>query len=84
MANSSTETWNWSWDRCYARHFSTLAIARDQVNRRDNSTIIFTGANENLTQFVKVLLVKISEILDSSKFVRLFYRQSFALYGSYS
>ena len=54
---------------------------RDQVNPRDNSTINFTGMNKNLTQFIKVLLVKVSEILDSSKFVRLFHRQSFALYG---
>ena len=54
---------------------------RDQVNPHDNSTIIFTGANENLTQFAKVLLVKVSEILNLSKFVRLFHRQSFALYG---
>ena len=61
----------------YARHFSTPAIARDQVNRRDNSTITFTGANENLTQFIKV-----SEIFDFSKFVRLFHRQGFALYGA--
>ena len=50
---------------------------RDQVNRCNN----FTGKNENLTQFIKVLLVKVSEILDSSKFVRLFHCQSFALYG---
>ena len=59
-------------------------IAHDQVNRHDNSTIIFTGANENLTQFIKVLLVKVSKILDSSKFIRLFHCQSFALYGTYS
>ena len=56
--------------------------SRHQVNARDKSTTIFTRANENLTQFVKVLLVKVSEILDSSKFVKLFHRQSFALYGS--
>ena len=54
----------------------------NQVNRRYSSTVIFIGVNENLTQFVKVLLIKVSEILDSSKFVRLFHRQSFALYGS--
>ena len=54
----------------------------NQVNRHDNSTIIFTSTNENLTQFVTVLLVKVSEILDLSKFVRLFHRQSFALYGT--
>ena len=55
---------------------------QNQVNRHDNSTIIFTSTNENLTQLVKVLFVKVSEILDLSKFVRLFHRQSFALYGT--
>ena len=57
----------------------------DQVNRyqRDDSTIIyFTGTNENLTQFIKVLLVKLSDMLDLSIFVRLFHRQSFVQYGS--
>ena len=54
----------------------------DQVNPRDNSTIISTGANENLTQFVKVLLVKVSEILDSSKFITLFHHQIFVPYSS--
>ena len=50
----------------------------DQVNRCDSSTIIyFTGVNEYPTQFVKVLLVKLSEMLDSSIFVRLFHHQSF-------
>ena len=38
--------------------------------------------NENLTELVKVLFVKLSEILDLSSFVRLFHSQSFALYGS--
>ena len=47
-----------------------------------NPTIIyFTSASKNLTQFVKVLLVKLSEMLHSSNFVTLFHRQSFALYG---
>ena len=54
---------------------------------RDNSTIIFifSNMNENITQFVKVLLIKLSDMLDSSNFVRLFYHQSFVLYsiGSY-
>ena len=47
-----------------------------------NPTIIyFTTASKNLTQFVKVLLVKLSEMLHSSNFVRLFHRQRFSLYG---
>ena len=46
-----------------------------------NPTIFFTSANKNLTQFIKVLLVKLSDMLHSSNFVRLF-RQSFMLYGS--
>ena len=37
--------------------------------------------NENPTEFVKALLVKLSDMLDSSNFIRLFHRQSFALYG---
>ena len=50
-----------------------------------NSTIIyFTSASKNLTQFVKVLLVKLSELLHSSNFVGLFHRQSFALYGTFN
>ena len=48
-----------------------------------NPTIIyFTSASKNLTQFVKVLLVKLSEMLHSSNFIRLFQCQSFALYGT--
>ena len=48
-----------------------------------NSTIIyFYQREQNLTQFVKVLLVKLSEMLHSSNFVRLFHRKSFTLYGS--
>ena len=48
-----------------------------------NPTIIyFTSASKNLTQFVKVLLVKLAEMLHSSNFVRLFHRQSFVLYGT--
>ena len=44
--------------------------------------IYFTSTSKNLTQFVKVLLVKLSDMLHSSNFVRLFHRQSFALYGN--
>ena len=62
---------------------SPFLSPHDQVNQYDNSTIIFTGVNENLTQFVKVLLVKVSEILDLSKFVRLFHHQSFVLYSTF-
>ena len=36
---------------------------------------------EGYNQFVKVLLVKVSDMLNSSNFVRLFHHQSFALYG---
>ena len=44
-----------------------------------NSTIIyFYQREQNLTQFIKVLLVKLSDMLHSSNFVRLFHRQSFA------
>ena len=50
-----------------------------------NSTIIyFYQREQNLTQFVKVLLVKLSVMTHSSNFVRLFHRQSFTLYGSYN
>ena len=53
-----------------------------QVNGHDNSTIIyFYRRKENQTEFVKVLLVKLSELLDSSNFITLFHCQSFALYG---
>ena len=45
--------------------------------------IYFTSASKNLTQFVKVLIIKLSDMLYSSNFVRLFHRQSFTLYGSY-
>ena len=48
-----------------------------------NSTIIyFYQREQNLTQFVKVLLVKLSDMLHLSNFIRLFHRQSFALYGN--
>ena len=48
-----------------------------------NPTIIyFTSASKNVTQFVKVLLVKPSDMLHSSNFVRLFHRKSFTLYGN--
>ena len=40
--------------------------------------------NENTTEFVKVLLVKFSDMLDSSNFIRLFHCQSSALYGIYA
>ena len=51
----------------------------------DNSTIIFifSGTNKNITQFIKVLLVKLSDMLDLSNFVWLFHCQNFALYGNY-
>ena len=50
----------------------------------DNSTVIFifSNANKNVTQFIKVLLVKLSDMLDSSNFARLFHCQSFALYDN--
>ena len=35
-------------------------------------------------QFIKVLLIKLSDMLHSSNFVRLFHCQSFMLYGNYS
>ena len=55
---------------------------RDPVNQCNKSTKNnFTGVNKNLTQFIKVLLVKLSDKLDSSNFARLFHCQSFALYG---
>ena len=47
-----------------------------------NPNSLFTSANKNLTQFVKVLLVKLTDMLHSSNFVRLFHHQSFTLYGS--
>ena len=47
-----------------------------------NSTIIyFYQCEENVTQFVKVLIVKLSVMLHLSNFVRLFHHQSFTLYG---
>ena len=59
-----------------------LAISSTlEVNRLDNK--MFTSANENLTQFIKVLLIKFSDMLDSSNYVSLFHRQSFVLYGNY-
>ena len=36
---------------------------------------------EGYNKFVKVLCVKLSNMFDSSNFVRLFYHQSFVLYG---
>ena len=57
------------------------------LNPRDHVIVmqiifIFSGTNKNSTQFVKVLLVKHSNMLDSSSFVRLFHLQRFALYGT--
>ena len=47
-----------------------------------NSTIIyFYQREQNLTQFIKVLLVKLSDMLHLSNFVRLFHHQSFMLYS---
>ena len=47
-----------------------------------NSTIIyFYQREQSLTQFVRVLLIKLSDMLHLSNFVRLLHRQSFALYG---
>ena len=46
-----------------------------------NPTMIyFTSLSKNLTQFVKVLLIKFSDMLHSSNFIRFFHRQSFTLY----
>ena len=58
----------------FSSHFLTLMTTR-------NFTNLFYWHEQNLTQFVKVLLVKLSEMLDSSIFVKLFHRQSSALYG---
>ena len=51
-----------------------------------NSTLndLFYWRKQNLTQFIKILLVKLSEMLDLSSFLRLFHRQSFALYGTHT
>ena len=66
--NSSTEMWNFTSSQPLQAHC--------------NSTIIYYYQHEqNLAQFVEVLLVKLSDILHLSNFVRLFHRQSFALYG---
>ena len=47
---------------------------------RDNPTIILQ-CEQNLTEFINVLLIKLSDMLHSSKFVKLFHHQSFTLYG---
>ena len=48
-----------------------------------NSTIIYlTSTGKNLTQFIKVLLVKFSDMLHSSNFVKPFHRQSLTLYDT--
>ena len=39
-----------------------------------------SNSYEGYNQFIKVLLIKLSDMLDSSNFVRLFHCQSFALY----
>ena len=44
--------------------------------------IYFYQYEQNLTQFVKVLLIKLSDMLHSLNFLRLFHRQSFTLYGT--
>ena len=41
---------------------------------------LFYQREQNLTQFVIVLLVKLSDMLHSSNFVRLFHHQSFTVY----
>ena len=56
--------------------------SRQPSQAQCNSTIIyFYQREQNVTQFVKVLLVKLSDMLHTSNFVRLFHRQSFMLYG---
>ena len=42
---------------------------------------IFSLSYKGYNQFVKVLLVKLSDMLDLSNFVRLFHCQNFALYS---
>ena len=68
---------------CYCNYFIVdVKFTSSRPSRAHyNPTIYFTSASKNLTHFVKVLLVKLSEMLHSSNFVRLFHRQSFALYG---
>ena len=48
----------------------------------DSSKFSFPMLIEGYNQFIKVLLAKVSDMLDSSNVVRLFHRQSFMLYGS--
>ena len=51
----------------------------------DNPTIIyFYWHKQSLTQFVKGLLIKLSDMIHSSNLVRLFHHQSFTLYSTYS
>ena len=64
-ANSSTEIWN----------LQVVNLCKHIIIPQLFST------NKNLNQFVKVLLVKLSDMLHLSNFVRLFHRQSFTLYG---
>ena len=50
----------------------------------NNNNNNFYQREQNPTQFVEVLLVKLSDMLHSSNFVRPFHRQSFTLYTAYS
>ena len=70
-----------TWKPCTAVVTESEYISQP-LRPRDNSAIIHFYLNENQTQFVKVLLVKLSDMLNLSNFVRLFHRQSFALYGN--
>ena len=65
---ASAEIWN-------------LQVLKSREHMHCNSAIIFYQHKQNLTQFVKVLLVKLSDMFHSSNFIRLFHRQSFTLYG---
>ena len=56
--------------------FSTLASTCIVIPQ-----YFFYQHKQNLTQFVKVLLVKLSDMFHSSNFIRFFHRQSFTLYG---
>ena len=67
-----------TWKPCTAVVTESEYISQP-LRPRDNFAFYL---NENQTQFVKVLLVKLSDMLDLSNFVRLFHRQSFALYGN--
>ena len=47
----------------------------------ENMNPIRGHSHEGYNQFIKVLLIKVSDMLDSSNFIRLFHCQSFALYS---